>query len=70
MVSGPCPLGPGGPPGHPATPPARPSLGGRGTTVSTILRGHKYVRKEGRSEKVDIFYLERSLAVKRRSHYA
>jgi 2-methylfumaryl-CoA hydratase len=46
--------------------PSRPDLG----IVSTILRGHKYVRKEGRSERVDIFYLERSLAVKRRSHYA
>jgi 2-methylfumaryl-CoA hydratase len=45
--------------------PERADLG----VVSTILRGHKYVRKENRSEKVDIFVLERTLALKRRSHY-
>jgi 2-methylfumaryl-CoA hydratase len=45
--------------------PGRADLG----IVDTILRGHKFVAKNGASEKVDIFYLERSLAVKRRSHY-
>ena len=45
--------------------PGRADLG----IVDTILRGHKFVTKNGASEKVDIFYLERSLAVKRRSHY-
>jgi 2-methylfumaryl-CoA hydratase len=44
----------------------RPDLG----VLSTILRGYKFVTKEGRSEKVQIFHLERSLLVKRRSHYA
>jgi 2-methylfumaryl-CoA hydratase len=38
--------------------------------LDTILRGHKFVRKGDQTEKVDIFYLERELAVKRRSHYA
>jgi 2-methylfumaryl-CoA hydratase len=46
--------------------PGRPDLG----AVDTILRGHKFVTKQGASEKVEIFYLERSLAIKRRSHYA
>ena len=46
--------------------PGRPDLG----IVETILRGHKFVTKDGASEKVEIFYLERALAVKRRSHYA
>jgi 2-methylfumaryl-CoA hydratase len=46
--------------------PGRPDLG----VLDTILRGHKFVRREERSEKVEIFYLERSIAVKRRSHYA
>ena len=45
--------------------PQRPDLG----ILSTILRGHKYVRKNDKVEKVDIFYLEREIAVKRRSHY-
>jgi 2-methylfumaryl-CoA hydratase len=45
--------------------PGRPDLG----TLDTILRGHKFVTKDGASEKVEIFYLERALAVKRRSHY-
>jgi 2-methylfumaryl-CoA hydratase len=44
----------------------RPDLG----ALDTILRGHKFVRKDGASEKVEIFYLERSIAIKRRSHYA
>ncbi|MBX3026682.1 MaoC family dehydratase [bacterium] len=44
----------------------RPDLG----VLDTILRGHKFVSRDGASEKVEIFYLERSLAVKRRSHYA
>jgi acyl dehydratase len=46
--------------------PGRPDLG----VLDTILRGHKFVTRDGASEKVEIFYLERSLAVKRRSHYA
>jgi 2-methylfumaryl-CoA hydratase len=46
--------------------PSRPDLG----VVSTILRGHKFVRKNGATEKTEIFYLERSLLIKRRSHYA
>ena len=39
----------------------------------TILRGHKHVRKgetAAKAEKVEFLYLERELAVKRRSHYA
>jgi len=46
--------------------PGRPDLG----VLDTILRGHKFVRREGAVEKVDIFYLERELVLKRRSHYA
>lgn len=45
--------------------PSRPDLG----IVATILRGHKFVQKDGAWSKVDIFYLEREMAVKRRSHY-
>ncbi|GIW41024.1 MAG: acyl dehydratase [Candidatus Binatia bacterium] len=45
--------------------PGRPDLG----LVDTILRGHKFVRKGEDFEKVEVFYLERRLAVKRRSHY-
>ena len=45
--------------------PGRPDLG----VVDTILRGHKFATKNGGSERVEIFYLERTLAVKRRSHY-
>jgi len=45
--------------------PERPDLG----IVSTALRGHKFVRKDGKAEKVEIFYLEREIIVKRRSHY-
>lgn len=44
----------------------RPDLG----ILDTILRGHKFVRRDGASEKVEIFYLERALAIKRRTHYA
>jgi 2-methylfumaryl-CoA hydratase len=43
----------------------RPDLG----IVATVLRGHKFVRKDGEVKKVEIFYLEREIAVKRRSHY-
>jgi 2-methylfumaryl-CoA hydratase len=54
--------------------PARPDLG----LVSTRLVGHKFVREAGAAgddaprgwKKVQIFELERQLAVKRRSHYA
>lgn len=45
--------------------PDRPDLG----LLDTILRGHKFVTKNAASERVEIFYLERSLAIKRRSHY-
>jgi 2-methylfumaryl-CoA hydratase len=46
--------------------PGRPDLG----VLDTILRGHKFVKKAIGAEKVEIFYLEREIAVKRRSHYA
>lgn len=46
--------------------PGRPDLG----ALDTILRGHKFATRDGASEKVEIFHLERSIAVKRRSHYA
>jgi 2-methylfumaryl-CoA hydratase len=46
--------------------PGRSDLG----LLDTVLRGHKFVRKDEKAERVDIFYLERELAVKRRSHYA
>ena len=45
--------------------PGRPDLG----VLDTILRGHKFVRKGDVADKVDIFYLERELVLKRRSHY-
>lgn len=45
--------------------PGRPDLG----IVATILRGHKFIRKGDAWEKMEIFYLEREMAVKRRSHY-
>lgn len=38
--------------------------------LGTILRGHKFVKKDGASEKMEVFHLERQVAVKRRSHYA
>ncbi len=37
--------------------------------LATVLRGHKFVRKDAGDEKVEVFVLERRLAVKRRSHY-
>ena len=46
--------------------PGRPDLG----VLDTVLRGHKFGPKAATAEKVDIFYLERELVVKRRSHYA
>jgi 2-methylfumaryl-CoA hydratase len=46
--------------------PGRPDLG----VLETILRGHKFMTENGESRQVDIFYLERSLLLKRRSHYA
>jgi 2-methylfumaryl-CoA hydratase len=46
--------------------PARPDLG----IVQVILRGHKIERDAGGEKEVEIFYLERELAAKRRSHYA
>jgi 2-methylfumaryl-CoA hydratase len=45
--------------------PGRPDLG----ILGTVLRGHKFVRKPDGPERVDIFYLERELVLKRRSHY-
>jgi len=45
--------------------PGRPDLG----VLETILRGYKYVKKGDARERTEIFYLERSIAVKRRSHY-
>jgi len=46
--------------------PGRSDLG----VLATTLRGHKFVKKGDSVEKVEIFYLEREIAVKRRSHYA
>ena len=55
--------------------PGRPDLG----VVEATLYGHKFVRSEGAAasdgapagwKKVQIFELERQIAVKRRSHYA
>src|SRR5262249_6187811 len=40
--------------------PGRPDLG----VLHTVLRGHKFVRKGGAAERVEIFYLEREIAVK------
>jgi 2-methylfumaryl-CoA hydratase len=46
--------------------PSRPDAG----ILATTLRGHKFKRKEdGAFERVEIFYLERELIVKRRTHY-
>jgi 2-methylfumaryl-CoA hydratase len=45
--------------------PGRPDLG----VLDTVVRGHKFVRKGATAERVDIFYLERETALKRRSHY-
>jgi 2-methylfumaryl-CoA hydratase len=46
--------------------PGRPDLG----IVATVLRGHKFVEKDEGWNKMDVFYLEREMTVKRRSHYA
>ncbi len=46
--------------------PGREDLG----LLKTVLRAHKFVRKDGEEKKVDLFELTRYLAVKRRSHYA
>ena len=47
--------------------PGRPDLG----VVETVLRGHKWgPASAGDPQKTDVFYLERELAMKRRSHYA
>jgi hypothetical protein len=45
--------------------PGRPDLG----IVATALRGHKFIRRDDRFDKIEIFYLEREIAIKRRSHY-
>jgi 2-methylfumaryl-CoA hydratase len=37
--------------------------------LEVTLRGHKFDRSEGEEKQIEIFYLERELAVKRRSHY-
>ena len=37
--------------------------------VDTVLRGHKWIQKDNQREKLEIFYLQRSLLVKRRSDY-
>lgn len=46
--------------------PGRADLG----IVETVLRGFKPVKKGDATERAEVFYLERSLALKRRSHYA
>jgi 2-methylfumaryl-CoA hydratase len=46
--------------------PGREDLG----ILDTTLRGHKFARKDRAWEKIDIFTLEREIAVRRRSHYA
>lgn len=46
--------------------PERPDLG----RMEVVLRGHKFVKKGDAAERVEIFYLERELVLKRRSHYA
>ncbi|MEE8521123.1 MAG: MaoC family dehydratase [Gemmatimonadota bacterium] len=45
--------------------PDRPDLG----VLEVTLRGHKFERNGDEEKRVEIFYLERELAVKRRSHY-
>jgi 2-methylfumaryl-CoA hydratase len=45
--------------------PGRADLG----IVATTLRGHKFTSQAETREKVDIFYLERKIVVKRKSHY-
>lgn len=46
--------------------PGRADLG----VVDAVLRGHKFARRDDGWEKVEVFVLERELAMKRRSHYA
>ena len=46
--------------------PGRSDLG----ILETTLRGHKFAKKGAEVEKIEIFYLEREIAVKRRAHYA
>lgn len=46
--------------------PGRSDLG----IVESVLRGHKFVKKGETWEKVEVFTLERDLALKRRSHYS
>jgi acyl dehydratase len=46
--------------------PGRADLG----ILVTTLRGHKFAKKGDAWEKTEVFYLEREIAVKRRSHYA
>ena len=38
--------------------------------LEVTLRGQKFDRSEGEEKKIEIFYLERELALKRRSHYS
>jgi 2-methylfumaryl-CoA hydratase len=45
--------------------PGRTDLG----VIAATLRGHKFVQRGDAVEKVEIFYLEREIAVKRRSNY-
>jgi len=45
--------------------PSRPDLG----IVDTILRGFKPAKKGDDWERVEVFYLERAIALKRRTHY-
>ena len=45
--------------------PGRSDLG----LLEVTLRGHKHDRSDEGEKPVEIFYLERALAVKRRSHY-
>jgi 2-methylfumaryl-CoA hydratase len=45
--------------------PGRDDLG----VLRVILRGQKFDRSGGEEKQIEIFYLERELAVKRRSHY-
>ena len=45
---------------------ADPDLG----LLEVILRGYKFEEPGPQEKQVEIFYLERELVVKRRSHYA
>jgi 2-methylfumaryl-CoA hydratase len=46
--------------------PGRPDLG----VLEVTLHGYKFELSDGEEKRVEIFYLERDLIVKRRSHYA